>query len=337
VEQEALERESAFHHEKESWMVQIESMKHHVHGVLAAYEETYTRKTQQLEQEYQLNRENAARRADTLAAQERDLNADRALFERQKQEMQDTLAFLKKRLDEETRKPTVHNVPGRVTPLVAEIINDQPIFADLLANLRGRLARRYEQIFKSRSGKDKKLSEEIGAATRHIFDETVRAVEPFSMAVQDASLKIILDETLKPYESVCQEHRITIHRHFDENMPDIPLDPSYAQQAFQGIIQNAIDAMPDGGNLVVSLVRAPDQDAVKVIFEDRGIGMAPDHLQKTTTPFFTTKEGGAGMCLYRAKLILNALNAGLIIDSTKNTGTVATCLFYQQINEAKNM
>ena len=74
--------------------------------------------------------------------------------------------------------------------------------------------------------------------------------------------------------------------------PDIRIDPDQMTQVFSNLIKNAVDAMPDGGNLDI-LIDGDDNEVV-FSFKDSGTGINPEHMGKLFTPFFTTKPIGKG-------------------------------------------
>jgi signal transduction histidine kinase len=69
-------------------------------------------------------------------------------------------------------------------------------------------------------------------------------------------------------------------------------DPERLQQLFLNLFLNAADAMPEGGELRVEL--AQDDESVRIVVADTGVGIAPDDLDRIFEPFFTTKEAGQG-------------------------------------------
>jgi signal transduction histidine kinase len=71
-------------------------------------------------------------------------------------------------------------------------------------------------------------------------------------------------------------------------------EPSIVQ-AVRNLIANAVDAMPSGGRVDVTL--SQDPEGVQVRVADQGPGIRPDLRQRVFTPFFTTKSRGTGLGL----------------------------------------
>lgn len=79
-------------------------------------------------------------------------------------------------------------------------------------------------------------------------------------------------------------------------------DRKRLRQMFLQLIKNAIEAMPDGGRLEVSVSRG--EEWLRIAVRDTGIGMPEDSLDKVTDPFFTTKTYGTGMGLTMVENVL---------------------------------
>ncbi|MFA7408690.1 MAG: ATP-binding protein, partial [Bacteroidales bacterium] len=70
------------------------------------------------------------------------------------------------------------------------------------------------------------------------------------------------------------------------------LDEEQMTQVLSNLIKNAVEAMPNGGSLLIRLEEI-DQD-ILITVRDTGIGISPNDMDKIFTPFFTTKEIGKG-------------------------------------------
>jgi two-component system NtrC family sensor kinase len=117
----------------------------------------------------------------------------------------------------------------------------------------------------------------------------------------------------------------------DPEMPGVPVDPDQLRQVFLNIGVNAIQAMPEGGTLTVSLRSEADQelreihpaeDFVMVSFADSGQGIEEDKLRSIFTPFFTTKTQGTGLGLPITMRIIEQHGGRITVESTVGKGTV---------------
>ncbi len=99
-------------------------------------------------------------------------------------------------------------------------------------------------------------------------------------------------------------------------------DGEQLRQVWLNLVNNALDAMADGGTLTVSWRPAPGGRAV-VEFADEGTGMSPEHLPRVGEPFFTTKPGGTGLGVAIAQRIVERHGGTLVFESAPGRGTVA--------------
>lgn len=112
---------------------------------------------------------------------------------------------------------------------------------------------------------------------------------------------------------------VTSVRH---NMPLLSLVPDQISQVFINILLNAVDAM-DGKKGKVETVIDQDNGKVRVRITDNGSGIAPEHMQKIFTPFFTTKRvgEGTGLGLWVSYGIMESFRGDITVESKRGQGT----------------
>ncbi|MEK3883056.1 ATP-binding protein [Paenibacillus sp. PL2-23] len=91
------------------------------------------------------------------------------------------------------------------------------------------------------------------------------------------------------------------------------------QQILLNVIKNAIEAMPEGGSLTISI--RPVEDEVIITIRDTGTGMTKEQIARIGMPFYTTKEKGTGLGLMVVISLMQAMNGRLEIQSTSSQGT----------------
>ncbi len=101
-----------------------------------------------------------------------------------------------------------------------------------------------------------------------------------------------IDSTLILLNHKVKEKNIRVVKHYEENLPTIPLFVSEMNQVWTNLIDNAIDAMEKDGTLTVST--RTEGDHLRVDVEDTGSGIPPDIQSSVFDPFFTTKGVGQG-------------------------------------------
>jgi signal transduction histidine kinase len=140
----------------------------------------------------------------------------------------------------------------------------------------------------------RKLTKEIESGTGRI-SELVTAMKEYSYmdqaTVQDVDVHQGLENTLVML-TYKLKHRITIEKHFDATVPHIYASGSELNLVWTNLIDNAADAMKDGGKLTIRTTS--DANAVLVEIHDTGAGIPAEIQHKIFEPFFTTKKMGEG-------------------------------------------
>jgi signal transduction histidine kinase len=96
---------------------------------------------------------------------------------------------------------------------------------------------------------------------------------------------------------------IRLHWKPPESSPPIPVDKNQIEQVLVNVLQNAIEAMGEGGDLTIDLRQENGRYALAV--RDTGPGIAPDAAAELFTPFFSTKKDGQGIGLTLCREILS--------------------------------
>ena len=126
---------------------------------------------------------------------------------------------------------------------------------------------------------------------------------------------------LKHSPDVNAEHIIT------EEVPDRSIlmhaDPAQLKQVFWNLSRNAIQAMPNGGQLKVSLIAIPN-NRVRIVFEDSGKGMSPDQVERLFEPFSNSTTGGTGLGLSIVYQIIRDHGGTINVRSLEAEGTTIT-------------
>ncbi|MCI3926859.1 ATP-binding protein [Paenibacillus sp. TRM 82003] len=99
----------------------------------------------------------------------------------------------------------------------------------------------------------------------------------------------------------------------------IRCDETKMKQVFLNVLKNALEAMPKGGKVSVSIDR--EGDWAKLRIEDEGAGIPPEKLKKLGQAFFTTKETGTGLGLMISYSIIEQHGGRLSIESEESVGT----------------
>jgi two-component system sensor histidine kinase PilS (NtrC family) len=133
-------------------------------------------------------------------------------------------------------------------------------------------------------------------------------------------LHSILDETIEILKNVKHgKDDISIRKEYSGRL-DLNADPQKLQQVFWNLGVNALEAMPQGGELIVSTKET--EGSVQIIFQDFGTGIDENNIEKIFYPFFTTKKQGTGLGLAIAYRIVEEHKGKINVNSGSGTGTI---------------
>ena len=125
------------------------------------------------------------------------------------------------------------------------------------------------------------------------------AKEP-KLQKQRCSVTDILNNTVELYENI---DNVTISKSFEDNIPQVELDPQMMGRVFGNIIKNCIEASPESANINVDVKTY--EEKIKIIIKDDGPGFPPEKLENIDTPYITTKRSGTGLGLAIIKKIID--------------------------------
>ena len=127
------------------------------------------------------------------------------------------------------------------------------------------------------------------------------------------------------FQAQCDHQGIGIKRYLETDLPSIRMESQTLQAALVNLVKNAIESMPDGGELVARTRSTRHGVALDLI--DTGIGMDAKTLMKMFDSFYTRKEGGTGLGLPMAKKIIEAHGGTISVQSEVGQGTQFTIQF----------
>ena len=143
--------------------------------------------------------------------------------------------------------------------------------------------------------------------------------------VQEINLSELIQNVIEIEKKHARYDKVHMHVEIEDDLPRIQADPAQLQEVVYNLLQNAAEAMPDGGSI---MVRARSGPAGMVTFEvqDTGTGIAEEDMSKIFTPFFTTKPIGKGTGLGLAITygIVKMHRGQISIQSHEGKGTTFT-------------
>lgn len=132
--------------------------------------------------------------------------------------------------------------------------------------------------------------------------------------LQDIKTHLMADANILPNIA------IKIDAPFDQLL--LNLDPALIKSALLNLLVNAVQAMPNGGTVGLSVQKQPACALVSI--SDTGTGISEENLAKLYSPFFTTKPQGNGLGLAEVQKVVQAHGGTIDVMSTVNKGTTFT-------------
>lgn len=184
------------------------------------------------------------------------------------------------------------------------------------------------------SGEQRKLMEIIIKETdrlNNIVSQFLDFARQRPVIQQDCQLAPILEETiflLKSSKDFSPQHQIELQIQDDSLV--VWGNPDQLKQVFWNLAKNALQAMPEGGPLKITLTaydgRKPSGSLpelwVQVDFEDRGPGISPQDLPHIFDPFYTTKDRGIGLGLSIVHRLVTDMGGAVEAQNREGQGTI---------------
>ncbi len=154
----------------------------------------------------------------------------------------------------------------------------------------------------------------------HLIADLLQFAKPSPASFQQVHMSQLLAETLNLIEYQLKTYHIDLQTTNDiPNTLTISADPNKLKQAFLNIILNAIDAMPEGGKLAITLKAI--SSTLTISISDTGCGISSEDLKHIFEPFYTKKEKGTGLGLAIVQGIIEEHGGKIRIKSEINKGT----------------
>jgi signal transduction histidine kinase len=142
---------------------------------------------------------------------------------------------------------------------------------------------------------------------------------PPDMHQEESSLKEILEEVLAVERPEFDKANVKVETRLASDVPKVLADKPLLKQALLNLLVNAIEAMPGGGQLLLTLRR--HQEMAEIEIRDTGRGIPPEHRQRIFQLFFTTRPGGSGIGLASTFRTVQFHNGSIEFESEVGRGT----------------
>ena len=152
-----------------------------------------------------------------------------------------------------------------------------------------------------------------------IIMDLMDLAQPREPGPRPADFNLVVSSAL---EEVSPPSNVAVTVDVPADLPDLPLDSRQSQRSLQAVLTNAVEAMPEGGQLTI---RARLQgETLRITIEDTGVGISPEHLPCLFDSLFTTKNKGFGLGLPLCRVYTENLGGIVEVASTEGKGTTVT-------------
>jgi two-component system sporulation sensor kinase A len=219
---------------------------------------------------------------------------------------------IQKQTEELLRKTEKLNVAGQLAAGIAHEIRN-PLtalkgFAKLMCQANEESKLRYFQI----------MQEEFNRIEL-ILGELLILAKPQVVAFEPHDTKAILSEVIELLNTEAILSDVIIELDCEPDLPLVKCERNQLKQVFVNMIKNAIEAMPNGGDLNVSVKKAAG--GVALYFADQGLGISEERLPRIGEPFYTTKEKGTGLGVMVSFAIIDEHQGHIEYQSKLGVGT----------------
>lgn len=200
-------------------------------------------------------------------------------------------------------------------------------------NIIGGRAELIKRKMKDREGEQKDLDIIIQQAERitKIIQQLLGFVRKKRPEQKGLNIKTLLETTLDFLDHQIQKQGVKVVKDLKDNLPIVTGDSDQLQQVFLNLFLNAIQAMPEGGTLRLSVLSKwismeglenDQRQYVEVCVEDTGVGMEKEVVETIFNPFFTTKEDkGTGLGLTVSQGIVQDHEGWIEVESEIGEGS----------------
>ncbi|MCX6357488.1 MAG: ATP-binding protein [Candidatus Aureabacteria bacterium] len=184
------------------------------------------------------------------------------------------------------------------------------------------------KIKKTRAKDGRELVDLIGVAQEEIrrleqiISQFLRATRPGVPELREGEVIPVVEGTLGLLDPEIRRQRVSLEKEYASFVPPVMLHTDHLKQVFINLVRNSLQAMPDGGVLKVAVRHS--RGCVAVSITDSGCGISEGHREKIFEPYFTTRDGGAGLGLVIVQRIVSEHGGEVLVASAPGKGTTMT-------------
>ncbi|MCM3024953.1 PAS domain-containing sensor histidine kinase [Heyndrickxia ginsengihumi] len=220
----------------------------------------------------------------------------------------------KRALQEKLRKSDTLNIVGELAAGIAhEIRNPMTALKGFIQLLQSSIEEDHTLYFNI-------ITSEL-ARIESIITEFLVLAKPQAIQFQHQDIRKIMSDTIDLLNAQALMHNIEIDCHYPYQLPNAFCEGNQMKQVFINMIKNAIEVMPNGGKIEITIRYDEREQMIHTMIRDEGDGIPPDKIAKLGEPFYTTKERGTGLGLMISYKIIKEHRGRINVESEVGVGT----------------
>jgi signal transduction histidine kinase len=298
--------------------------------------------SKELEQVRQQMEKRLKEREDQLRRSEEEVRQRLESLETEKKNVEQTLVDKEKQLQQEKEQymkadKDVSTTSVQMTQQLTHLKERETEHFVILEDLARGFAHRVRNYLGIMSGTvqlcianfkmDAELEEQLKIVDQNVQD-MLKSIEDFlglaripEMYFQPLNFNQVFDAIAQTMAPKLKAQNVTFATQYDAALPAYKGDPKLFDDALQQLVQNSIEALPQGGQITVTTLFDKNRDAVVLKINDNGGGIADNHIKKIFQPYFTSKKNHKGLGLTIAKRVVDLHRGTLQVESAKGKGT----------------
>jgi signal transduction histidine kinase len=206
----------------------------------------------------------------------------------------------------ELARRLAHELKNPLTPLQITVEN--------MVRARKLPKKQFDEVFKESTATLEAEIENLKTIVGRFSDfSKLPKPQALEMDAREAVRRVV-----KLYGPALEEKHIELGTAISAEPLPILGDSELLHRALSNLVLNAMDAMPEGGTLTVSAVRA--REMVRISVADTGAGLTPEECERLFTPYYTTKQHGTGLGLAIVQSVIADHNGTIAVENVEGGG-----------------
>ncbi|CAH2716546.1 Sporulation kinase E [Neobacillus rhizosphaerae] len=217
-------------------------------------------------------------------------------------------------MQEQLRKSDTLTVIGELAAGIAhEIRNPMTALKGFIQLLEGSITKDHSMYYQVITTELQRIDS--------IINEFLILAKPQAIRFQEKDINQIMKETVDLLTAQAVLYNVQFVTEYNEQLPAIYCEPNQLKKVFINLIKNAIEVMPGGGKITISVKKAVNKRII-ITIEDEGSGIPEEMIKRLGEPFYTTKDRGTGLGLMVSYRIIDEHKGTIKVKSEEGKGTI---------------